>query len=676
MSFVLPVEQVREQILEKIRKHQVTVISGETGSGKSTIIPRIVYEKYLNERGNVVITQPRRVAAISLCKYVSQLMNTKVGDVVGFKVRFFNKTSQNTRIKFVTDGILIREAIEDPLFTSYSVLIIDEVHERSIRSDVLLGIIKLCLEKREDLKVIVMSATLECNNFQDFFPNSGYIHVPGRQYPVDIFYMPKAYEDYIEAAMIAVLQINLTSNNGDVLVFLPGQDDIEVLEKLLKEKCDILDKSLKDYSKNNKVENAETLRKRANIKIGEMTYDMNKWKDLNILPLYAALSIDKQSLVFNETPKKCRKVVLATNIAETSLTIPGIRYVVDTGLAKERKFLTKSNFEALTINVISKASAKQRAGRAGREGPGKIYRLYTFDSFNKMKEFSTPEIQSVDISNVYLELKMIGIKNPIEFPFVDPPSKNSFLSAAMSLYRLGAITSNGVLTDTGKLMGKIPLLPIHSKLLLTSIEFECVSEILTIVSMLSTEITFFENEKYNPGASKMRRSISHIHGDHLTLLNFYNLWDNAPSKDNICGQFGFNNNAFLRASDIRKQLASVMMSNPINLVNITKCKDSTQWDNVRMCIAKSMWMNSAKLSVDSKSYTTMVRNIQYSHSKQVNNQTVHIHPSSVLFNRQPLPGFIVYNECTSTKKVYIHNAIEISNEWLITYLPKWFKRNE
>ncbi|UKK02192.2 ATP-dependent helicase [Theileria orientalis] len=645
----LPIQAVRKEILEKIKNNQFVIIEGSTGSGKSTTVPILVYNDYLKDGEKVVITQPRRVAAISLCRYVSKLMESEVGGKVGFSVRFMNKTSDKTRIKYVTDGILMREATTDPTLSKYSVIVIDEVHERSIRSDILLGIIKLALPKRPDLKVIIMSATIESNMFSDFFTNSAVIKVPGKHFPVEIYYTPNPFEDYIEAAMLAVFKINLTTSEGDILVFLPGQEDIELLEKLIKEKISQLQESMGPVKK----------RKKLCVKLGDNKYKMNKWKGLDIVPLYSALSIDKQYLVFRKTPQNSRKVVLATNIAETSLTIPGITYVVDTGLVKQRKYNPKHNLESLTLTITSKASAKQRAGRAGREGPGKIYRLYTRESYEEMPEFTTPEIHLVDFSFIFLELKMIGVKDIVEFPFMDPPEKNTILSAALNLYRLGALDSEGNLTKTGKLMAKIPLLPLHSKLLITSFEFGCTSEILTIVSMLSiTKPT----EKYNPEGVKLRSNLYNKHGDHLTLLNLYDLWENANSGEKFSKEFAINNHSLLRALDIRNQLVSLVTSEPFNIKNITKCKDASEWDQVRMCLAKGTWTHAARFAQDSKSYKTLV-----------NNQTVYIHPTSVLFNKKPLPSHVVFNDCILTKKNYIQNITEISEQWLTTYVPNWFK---
>lgn len=652
----LPIWFHKDEILSKLKSSQVLLLTGETGSGKSTLIPKILYEN--GYRDNViVITQPRRVAAISLARHVASMLNCDVGKLVGFAVRFLNCCCDETKIKYVTDGVLLREALDDRLFSRYSVVVIDEAHERSLRSDVLLGILRSAMEQRRDLKVIVMSATLRATGFASFFPGCAIVNVPGRTHSLDIFYAPQPQEDYLEAALVSILQINLTYKYGDVLVFLPGQDDIEALEHMLLNKIKIIKEFLKST---NATTNGSmyTIRQSTDVLLGDTPYEFKHWKELEIVPLYAALPLEQQSKVFQKPVEGYRKVVLATNIAETSVTIPGIRFVVDSGLVKQKMFCVKNCLESLMIQKISKDSANQRAGRAGRTGPGKVFRLYTNDSFKGMRASKVPEIQCANISHVYLELKMLGVANPLDFPLMDAPSKNALLSAAMELYRLDALDSKGNLTDIGRHMGRIPLLPRHARLLLCSAEFDCTSEILTIVSMLSTDLTLFTAEKFNKAAFKMRRNLCNPRGDHLTLLNMYNIWNDSPNRKECCDQFGFNPCAFKRASEIRSQLVEVLTQR-LGCLNIPGCKGSSEWDNVLKCLCRAGWMNLASLNSDGKTYTI--------ESKR---KTVMLHPHSVLFTRRPFPPVVVYDECTNTRKIYIHNVSEISQEWVTKLLPK------
>ncbi|GFE54766.1 RNA helicase-like splicing factor [Babesia ovis] len=656
MDGELPIWFHKDEILSKLKTSQVLVLTGETGSGKSTILPKILYENGYGD-GTIVITQPRRVAAISLAKHVASLFNSDLGKLVGFAVRFLNCYSDETKIKYVTDGVLLQEVLDDQLFSRYSIVVIDEAHERSIRTDVLLGILRQCIKERSDLKVIIMSATLRANTFATFFKGCSVVRVPGRMYPLDIYYAPYPQEDYLEAAMLSILQINLTYKHGDVLVFLPGQDDIEALGHLLTEK----EKSIKEFIKSTGIK--VTAKKSpgkptTEVLLGDTPYEFKFWRDLQIVPLYAALPLEHQSRVFQAPPAGHRKVVLATNIAETSVTIPGIRFVVDSGLVKQKLFCVKKCFESLMLQKISKDSAQQRAGRAGRMGPGKVFRLYTNDAYKSMRVCRIPEIQCTNVSHIYLELKMIGVHNPLEFQLIDPPSKNALLTAAVELYRLDALDPRGNLTEIGRQMGRIPLLPRHARLLLSSLDYHCTSEMLTILSMLSTDLSLFRSEKDDKDAFKLRKNITNKSGDHLTLLNMYNIWNESVNKKDCCTQFGFNPGAFKRASEIRAQLAEVLTKR-IGVRNIPGCKDASEWDRVLKCLCKASWMNMASLDPDGHTYKVEVQNTK-----------VMIHPHSVLFTRRPPAPLVIFDECSSTRKVYIQNVSEVSQEWVTQLFPK------
>ncbi|EDO06416.1 helicase [Babesia bovis T2Bo] len=645
----------KDEILSKLKTSQVLVLTGETGSGKSTLLPKILYENGYGD-STIVVTQPRRVAAISLARHVASLFNTDLGRLVGYAVRFSNCYSEETRIKYVTDGVLFQEVLDDQIFSRYSVVVIDEAHERSIRTDVLLGILRTSIKRRLDLKVVIMSATLKSITFSSFFEGAAVVRVPGRTYPLDIYYTPQPQEDYLEAAMLTVLQINFTYKKGDILVFLPGQDDIETLENMISEKVEAVKEFIKSTGDqiNGKL---SKIKKYTEVLLGDTPYDLKHWMELQIVPLYAALPLEQQSKVFQVPGDGCRKVVLATNIAETSVTIPGIRFVVDSGLVKQKLFSVKKCFESLVLQKISKDSAHQRAGRAGRMGPGKVFRLYTSEAFNSMRLCRIPEIQCTNVAHIYLELKMIGVHNPLEFPLIDAPSKNALLSAAMELYRLDALDTKTNLTDIGMKMGRIPLLPRHARLLLLSLEFKCTSEILTIVAMLSTDMTLFTSERHEKESAKMRKNIINKSGDHLSLLNMYNIWNDSPNKKECCRQFGFNPGAFKRAAEIRNQLVEVLTKR-IGVMNVPSCKDSSEWDTVLKCLCRANWMNLASLDTDGKSYKLEVQNTK-----------VMIHPHSVLFTRRPCPPLVIFDECSSTKKVYIQNVSEISHEWVAQLLP-------
>ncbi|KAJ3282158.1 putative ATP-dependent RNA helicase dhr2 [Rhizoclosmatium sp. JEL0117] len=355
----LPIAKERDNIIKAIRDARALVIVGETGSGKTTQLPQFLYDAGFAKKGMIAITQPRRVAASSIARRVAQEVGVQLGNEVGYSVRFDDKTSHNTKIKYMTDGMLLRELLGDKLLSKYSVIILDEAHERTLRTDVLFGMVKGIQKVRQDLKIIVMSATLDAERFASYFDGAQTLFIPGRQFPVRVFNAIDRQEDYVDAALVATFQLHVDEPPGDILVFLTGQEEIETIEKLLKEH------------------------------IHELPPEAMQ---LLICPLFAAQPAAQQQKVFLPAPPGTRKVILATNVAETSITISGIRYIVDTGMAKVRAFNPKLGIESLAVVPISKASAMQRLGRAGREAPGCCYRLYTEEGFNSLAQVSEPEI--------------------------------------------------------------------------------------------------------------------------------------------------------------------------------------------------------------------------------------------------------------------------------------------
>ena len=386
----LPVFTFREQLLEAIENFQVLIIVGETGSGKTTQIPQYLVEAGYCENGmKVGCTQPRRVAAMSVAARVAEEMNVKLGHEVGYSIRFEDCTSQKTVLKYMTDGMLLREFLTEPDLKSYSALMIDEAHERTLHTDILFALVKDIARFRPDFKLLISSATLNAAKFSKYFDDAPIFNIPGRRYPVDIYYTAAPESNYLAAAVTSVLQIHLTQDKGDILVFLTGQDEIESAQEIL-----------------------ET-------KIRELG---SRIKELIICPIYSTLPSDLQANIFKPTPPGARKVVLATNIAETSITIDGIVYVIDPGFVKQKSYNPRSGMESLIVVPCSKAAADQRAGRAGRVGPGKCFRLYTAWAYaNELDDNTTPEIQRTNLGNVVLLLKSLGIDDLIHFDFMDPP---------------------------------------------------------------------------------------------------------------------------------------------------------------------------------------------------------------------------------------------------------------
>jgi len=427
----LPVWQAKEDFVKMINEHQTTILVGETGSGKTTQIAQFIAEAgYAQSRKLIACTQPRRVAAMSVARRVAEEMDVELGDEVGYSIRFEECSSNKTFIKFLTDGMLLREAMSDPLLERYSVIILDEAHERTLATDVLFGLIKEVLVRRADLKLVVMSATLEAEKFQGYFLDAPLMKVPGRLHPVEIFYTSEPERDYLEAAIRTVVQIHLCEPPGDVLLFLTGEEEIE----------DACRKITKEVQQQQKV------------------------GPIKVLPLYSTLPPQQQQRIFEAAPPPAyeggpagRKIVVSTNIAETSLTIDGIVYVIDPGFSKQKVYNPRIRVESLLVSPISRASAHQRAGRAGRTQPGKCFRLYTEDSFKKdLQEQTYPEILRSNLGSVVLQLKKLGIEDLVHFDFMDPPAPETLMRALELLNYLGAIDDEGELTAVGTMMAEFP----------------------------------------------------------------------------------------------------------------------------------------------------------------------------------------------------------------------------
>ncbi|CAG2175084.1 unnamed protein product [Oppiella nova] len=460
----LPISSVRDQIISVVKKCETVVFLGETGSGKTTQIPQYLYEnnfvaKSGQNNGMIGVTQPRRVAAITIAERVAQEMNVQIGSVVGYSVRFEDMSSPQTKIKYLTDGTLLREAISDPLLHKYKVIVLDEAHERTVQTDLLLGVIKKAQQLRHQqqrpvLKVIVMSATMDCDHFSQYFNKAPVYYILGRQHTIQMMYAKEKQSDYMNAALVSVFQIHQNEDIGDILVFSTGEEEIESMIRSVNEV------------------------------IPQLPLEFQK---LRALPLYSALPIPHQQRVFKRLENGFRKVIFATNIAETSITIPNIKYVVDSGKVKSRSYNSVTGFETLKIQSISKAQAAQRAGRAGREMSGVCYRLYTIEEYKGFRDHAIPEIQRCNLANVLLHLIAIGINDVLNFDFMDKPSEEFLMNDSMSntmniksalhqLVHFGAIEAKQdlyYLTDIGNLMVIFPVEPKFSKIIISSKSMGC-----------------------------------------------------------------------------------------------------------------------------------------------------------------------------------------------------------
>ena len=534
---LLPIFPYREALLQAVAEHQVLIIVGETGSGKTTQIPQYLYEAGYGKAGRIGCTQPRRVAAMSVAARVATEVGAKLGAEVGYSIRFEDCTSDKTVLKYLTDGMLLREFLSEPDLASYSCMMVDEAHERTLHTDVLFGLVKDIARFRPELKLLISSATLDAEKFSEYFDFAPIFRIPGRRYPVDILYTKAPEADYLHAAATTALQIHATQPPGDVLIFLTGQEEIEACEELLRQRTRGLGS-----------------------KIGELV----------LAPIYANLPSDMQARIFEPTPPGARKVVIATNIAETSLTIDGIKYVIDPGFCKQNAYNPRTGVESLQVVPISKASARPRAGRAGRTAPGKCFRLYTAWAYaHELEDNTVPEIQRTNLGNVVLLLKSLGINDLINFDFMDPPPTETLLRALEQLYALGALNDRGELTTLGRKMAEFPVDPQLAKALLASERFGVSEELATVAAMVSIGGAVF----YRPKDKQVHADNAHraFHrggvGDHVALLNCFNAWAESGFATQWCYENFVQVRSMKRARDIRDQILGLMERCEVELLS-------------------------------------------------------------------------------------------------------------
>eukprot|EP01053_Blabericola_migrator_P001775 Blabericola_migrator_1__1774@NODE_147_length_12949_cov_102_817264_g128_i0_p2_GENE_NODE_147_length_12949_cov_102_817264_g128_i0NODE_147_length_12949_cov_102_817264_g128_i0_p2_ORF_typecomplete_len998_score194_77HA2/PF04408_23/4_8e03HA2/PF04408_23/1_5e33Flavi_DEAD/PF07652_14/2_8e27OB_NTP_bind/PF07717_16/5_2e27DEAD/PF00270_29/9e14AAA_22/PF13401_6/4_1e12Helicase_C/PF00271_31/6_7e11AAA_19/PF13245_6/2_6e03AAA_19/PF13245_6/4_9e09ResIII/PF04851_15/1_1e05SRP54/PF00448_22/6_9e02SRP54/PF00448_22/0_0022Herpe len=620
----LPISKLRDPLIKAIRENQVLIVIGETGSGKTTQMTQYIYEAGLHGDKIIGCTQPRRVAAISIAKRVAEEFGCPLGQEVGYSIRFEDCTSTDTVIKYMTDGILLRERIVDPLLSRYSLIMLDEAHERTISTDVLFGLLKALLQKRKDFKLIVTSATLEAEKFSEFFFSAKIFTIPGRTFPVEIYYAKQQESDYVEAALMTVLQIHLTQPPGDILVFLTGQEEIDSACQVLHDRME----ALKSHDP----------------------------PPLIILPVYSSLPSEVQTMIFDPAPPGCRKCVVATNIAEASLTIDGISFVVDPGVAKVKVYSPKTGIESLTVVPISQANARQRSGRAGRTQPGKCYRLYTEEAYKtEMLPTAIPEIQRTNLANTVLQLKAMGVNDLMTFDFMDPPPKQTLINSLEVLYELGALDDEGFMTRLGRRMAEFPMEPQLGKMLLVAVDFGCSDEIITITAMLQVENVFYRPRDRQAHADQKKNKFHRAEGDHITYLEVYKAWQRNNFSNPWCYENFVQARSLRRAQEVRKQLIGILdrYQYPVNSVG----KDTIK---IRKSICAGYFRHAARKDPH-EGYKTLV-----------DSQQVYLHPSSCLY--QSHPEFIIYHELVLTTKEYLRDCCTIDPNWLVDFAPNLYKR--
>lgn len=639
----LPIYRHRSRLMNSIKENQVLIIIGETGSGKTTQLPQYLVEDGYTQNGKyqIVVTQPRRVAATSIAARVAEEMNVKLGQEVGYSIRFDDKTTTGkTILKYATDGMLLRECLTDPMLTKYSCIIIDEAHERTLATDILLGLLKGIIKKRCDLKILISSATMNAEKFSHFFDDCPILKIAGKRYPVDIHYTLQPEGNYINASITTVFQIHTTQPlKGDILLFLTGQEEIENTRDKVEEIC---------------------------AKLG------SRIPHLLITPIYASLPQDQQALIFQPTPDNCRKLVLATNIAETSLTIDGIKYVIDPGFVKVNSYVPSTGMTQLLTIPCSKASVDQRAGRAGRVGPGKCFRIFTKWSYeNELELLPKPEILRTNLSNTVLLLLSLGVKDLLNFAYLDKPAVPTLIKSLENLYVLGALNSKGQITELGRMMCEFPCEPEFAKVLHTSATHPLcqgvLNECLTIIAMLHETTSLFIGSK----REAISRVVSTIENDHLLYLEVYNQWQESNFSRAWCQDHKVQFKTMLRVRNIRKQLYQCCQR-----FKLTKLTNTNELQNVNLTerITRSFIAGfpSNVIQLGNSGYHTI--------GKKNGGLSVSIHPSSVVFKNYKELGmkpekYVLYHQLMLTSKEYVRDCIPIPSEkWLLEMVPQLFQK--
>ncbi|XP_038548799.1 probable ATP-dependent RNA helicase DHX40 isoform X2 [Micropterus salmoides] len=649
----LPIYKYKAKLIQAVKGSTFLVVTGETGSGKTTQLPQYLYQAGICKDGSIGITQPRRVAAITVAQRVAHEMQCTLGREVGYQVRFDDCTSQDTAVKYMTDGCLLREVLADPVLSQYSVVILDEVHERSLNTDILLGLLKKMFSspakatkgRAIPLKVVVMSATLETDKLSSFLGDCPVFAIPGRTFPVTCTFGsavgPKDIEStgYVKEVVKMALDVHTSEMAGDILVFLTGQSEIE-------RACDLL------------YEKAETI---------DYRYDVQDQtvEGLLILPLYGSMPTDQQRQIFQPPPSGIRKCVVATNIAATSLTINGIKYIIDSGFVKQLNHNSRVGMDILEVVPISKSEAQQRAGRAGRTSAGKCFRIYTKEFWEKsMPEYTVPEIQRTSLTAVILTLKCLGVHDVIRFPYLDRPEERFILEALKQLYQCDAIDRRGRVTRLGELMVEFPLQPGLTRAVLKAASLGCEDLLLPVAAMLSVENIFIRpgHPEKQKEADKKHRALAAKSGgmnDFATLLSVFQSCKSSDRPSAWCKDNWIHWRALKSAFSVETQLRDILLRLQKKRDFPVETFDGNKSELFRRCLCTGYFTNVARRSVG-KVFCTM----------DGHGSMVHIHPSSSLFDQEGELNWVIFHDVLVTSRVYIRTVCPIRYEWVKDLLPK------
>ena len=624
----LPVYEQKQKILDCLEKNQVVIVESPTGSGKTTQIPVILYEAGYATNGVIAVTQPRRIAALSVSEFISKQLGTSYPGLVGYKMRFEDKTDASTKIKIMTDGILLQEMKLDPWLSKYSVIMVDEAHERSLNIDFVMGLLKRVLKERKDFRVIVSSATMSTQVFSEYFDNAPIVSIDTITYPVSVIYdpIPGGVTTTTDAGCDLLLSkicntVERVLDNGDeggILIFLPG-------EKIIKDCLDRL-------------------------------YRMPFSRHLHILPLYGRLSKEEQEKVFDEPPAGKKKVIISTNIAETSVTISDITTVIDSGLCKLNFYNPRNFTSSLIESSVSKASCNQRKGRAGRTHEGSCYRLYKRMDFETRPEYTTEEIYRTDLSEVVLRMAELGITDFYNFDFIASPGKEGIIGAVDTLNMLGALDSDNCLSEIGKMMVRFPLEPRISRIIIEAImRFpDVIDKALIAASFLSANSPFILPPNEEMEARKAHHRFRDMQGDFVTYLNIFNAYKQSDNKEKFCKKNYLDERVMAEIDNINYQLTQIVSD-----MNIPIVQGKGSFNDYLCCIACGM-IQFVCIRTGRESYHSLTAD------------HICIHPGSVIFKQNPV--FIVAGEIVRTSRIFAMSVSPLTKPMLDIINPSLYEK--